>query len=51
MITTKEADEIIDAIMERVEIRGMGDRDKFYPMLPISDRNDLIIIIKEIGSE
>lgn len=58
MITTKQADEIIDAIMERVEMRGIHG-DELYPamclpqygQLNVSDRNELIGIIKDIVGE
>jgi len=48
MITTKTADEIIDAIMERVEVAGIGNADNLYPNLSMSDRNELINIIKDM---
>lgn len=43
----KKADEIIDAVLERVEIVGEHNDDA-YPSLPISDRNELINIIIDI---
>ena len=47
MVTTKTIDNIIDAIIERIEIAGIR-LDEAYPNLPISDRNELIDIIKDM---
>lgn len=47
MITTKQVDEIIDAVMERIEIGGIH-RDEWCPLLSTNDRNQLIGIIKDI---
>lgn len=52
MVTTKEADEIIDAVLERVEIVGrVPDNVDVYPDLSTSERNKLINIIKDIIGE
>ena len=47
MITTRQIDEIIDAILDRIEVLG-NNMDELYPDLPISDRNELVSIIKDI---
>lgn len=50
MITTKQADEIIDVVLDYVEVTG-NNMDELYPDIPISDRNRLISIIKDIVEE
>lgn len=46
----RKADEIIDAVLERVEIVGEHNGDA-YPSLPISDRTELVNIIIDIVKE
>jgi len=47
MVTTKQADEIIDVIMDYVEVTGNNIEDA-YPDISTSDRNKLISIIIDI---
>lgn len=50
MITTKEAKEIIEAVLERVEICGYDDTEKYTDISPKSMK-ELIIIIRDYGDE
>jgi hypothetical protein len=47
MVTTKQADEIIDVVLERVYIEGPHSDDAF-PQMDSNERNELISLIKDI---
>ena len=46
----QKADEIIDAVLERIEITG-GNYDDAYSYISTPDRNELITIIIDIVGE
>lgn len=47
MVSIKTVDEIIKAVLERVGIEGSNIEDA-YPDISVSERNELISIIKDL---
>lgn len=47
MVTTKEIDDIIEVVMERIFIEGPHSDDA-YPQMTTKDRNELLSIVKDI---